>query len=410
MSIASFFRRRRECKAMKERLAAARVFLWSNEDVMDADDARDLRAALAARDAAALDALLERLNPPKSLPFLREMLDVCVVALSVAMAFRAYYFEPFNIPTGSMQPTLYGIHSTPAAPGSGTVWDRQPLRFFKWAVTGRRYVEIQAPCSGILGVERRNDGMVDVLVYPVRNYQTGILAPGLDEQHAARGHAVVAGEIPADAVATTNRSFAAFDSGGRPVSHVKTVPTGLVGPDGGLSAVCGARVSKGQTLWAGTIEPGDFLFVNRMVWNFSRPERGDVMVFNTTGLANLMQKTHYIKRLTGLPGETLSIDEPALVVDGKRVEEPRRIGQIARRESFMEGAPAYAGYVNERGSRLATPSDSVVLGPDEYFACGDNQLNSWDSRYWGPVPGKKLVGRASFVFWPFASPRWGFIE
>ena len=72
----------------------------------------------------------------------REWLDTLVVAISVAMAFRAYFYEPFNIPTGSMRPTLYGNWSEPKKPQDATMWDRTPvLKQLKWLVTGETLVD-----------------------------------------------------------------------------------------------------------------------------------------------------------------------------------------------------------------------------------------------------------------------------
>ena len=59
---------------------------------------------------------------------------------------------------------------------------------------------------------------------------------------------------------------------------------------------------------------------------------------------------------------------------------------------------------------MAKAGDEVKLAADEYYACGDNSPNSYDSRYWGPVPARKLVGIAGGVFWPIINPRWGNIE
>jgi signal peptidase I len=75
----------------------------------------------------------------------REWLDTLVVAISVAMAFRAYFYEPFNIPTGSMQETLWGYH-TRAGEERGT-WDRFPLSVLKWLYTGDKTVEYRSPAS-----------------------------------------------------------------------------------------------------------------------------------------------------------------------------------------------------------------------------------------------------------------------
>ena len=98
-----------------------------------------MRAALAAKDVPTCKSLLEYLDPPKSWAAGREWLDILVVSISVAMAFRAYFYEPFNIPTGSMQPTLYGNHSVACAPEDADFFDRTPLKWLKWIATGSMY-------------------------------------------------------------------------------------------------------------------------------------------------------------------------------------------------------------------------------------------------------------------------------
>ncbi|MBP5285686.1 MAG: S26 family signal peptidase [Kiritimatiellae bacterium] len=231
----------------------------------------------------------------------REWLDTLVVAISVAMAFRAYFYEPFNIPTGSMQETLWGYHTIEGV--EKTAWDVFPLSIAKWIWTGARHVEFKAPASGSIHARDRRDGFADVRV-------------GTDPATF---------KLPTDAC------------------------RGLVG----------RYVRAGETVWKGEVVTGDFIFVNRWIWNFRKPKDGDVMIFSTTGIDALPQGTHYIKRMKATPGETYVLEHP------------------------VEGRPA-----------------EVTMGDDEYFACGDNFDNSYDSRYWGVVPGRQLRGLGSVVFWP----------
>ena len=240
----------------------------------------------------------------------REWLDTLVVALSVAMAFRAYYYEPFKIPTGSMQETLWGWH-TKANAEKGK-WDAFPLSLFKWAYTGSRTVDWKAPVSGMVRCQPRNDGFATVKI-------------GMSDETWS---------LPTDA----------------------------------CRALQGKFVHKGDTFWKGSITTGDFIFVNRWKWNFWKPQNGQVMIFSTTGISQLPQGTHYIKRMKARPGETYTLEHPP--TDG-------------------------FGNVREDLPKV------VTMGADEYFACGDNFSNSFDSRYWGPVPRANLRGEASFVFWPF---------
>ena len=74
----------------------------------------------------------------------------------------------------------------------------------------------------------------------------------------------------------------------------------------------------------------------------------------------------------------------------------------------MSAKPPYRGYAPGRDN-LSDPNKSYQVPPHSYFAMGDNSYNSYDSRYWGPVPEENLVGRGLFVYWPF-NRHWGFIR
>jgi signal peptidase I len=74
----------------------------------------------------------------------------------------------------------------------------------------------------------------------------------------------------------------------------------------------------------------------------------------------------------------------------------------------MSAQEPYKGY-GPGQAFLATPDRSYVIPPHSYFAMGDNSYNSYDSRYWGPVPEENVVGRGLFVYWPFTR-HWGLIR
>ena len=307
----------------------------------------------------------------------REWLDTLVVAISVAMAFRAYFFEPFNIPTGSMQPTLYGNHSEPCKePG---IFEKTPLKWLNWAISGRDYKEFVAPVSGVPVIEDRTDGRFNLFV----SSPSGV------------GGKVT---LPTDAAAGLNfgEAYAGVPVApyprrdGRRSFRVRN-PDGSPGPE--------VRVKAGTLMWRGYDTTGDFIFVNRWKWNFRRPERGDVMVFATTGIPALVQGTHYIKRLTALPGETVEIVKPDVYIDGVKIA-PLKPAKGRRGEPTPEP--------NAGGDRAAP--GPAKMGEGEYFACGDNSDNSFDSRYWGPVPERNLRGTGACVFWPLANARWGMIR
>ncbi|MFC1452275.1 signal peptidase I [Verrucomicrobiota bacterium] len=295
------------------------------------------------------------LCPKQPFAAARENLEILVVAVSVAMAFRTYFIQPFKIPTGSMQPTLYGITSyDDATPG----WtDRMPVKLVKWFVTGEWYRVVKVKASGYLSPPQDAGPL-----YPADHYY------------------VIAGKryrIPRNA----RKNY---------------------GP--------GQFVPKGAVLWAGSRIAGDHVFVNRVSWNFISPRRGDVIVFSTQDVGGLPQGTHYIKRLVGMPGEKMSIAPPDVMADGERIRDTESIRRIADRED------GYAGYqfVDPRRAGpgegiLRRPGDVLQLGERDYFALGDNTTNSRDGRYWGSVPQVNMVGPAFLVYWPF-SRRWGSIR
>ena len=387
-----FSAKARQKKEQKVVLGAAQTFILSYEDLPAYRDGGEfaarmgeLRAAVASKDVAECKSLMEILDPPKDWAAGREWLDILVVSISVAMAFRAYFYEPFNIPTGSMQPTLYGNHSVACSPEEADFFDSTPLKWFKWILTGEMYEHFQAPFSGVLQFRPTNTGHYDMRV-------VNALTDRVSSQML----------VPTDVLHP-------HETGDGPYRQQSfALPNGLAP---------GSAVRAGQTLWSGKVVTGDFLFVNRWLWNFRHPRRGDVMIFSTTGIQGLQQGTHYIKRMTGTPGETLTIKDGHLVVDGKQPMEPLRIRQIQNHEKWHDKEYPYAGYrPSERpdyvtpGRTIAHDGDEVKLGPDEYYACGDNSPSSYDSRYWGPVPASNLRGIAGGVFWPIWNHRWGGIK
>lgn len=128
-----------------------------------------------------------------------------------------------------------------------------------------------------------------------------------------------------------------------------------------------------------TFENLDYLIIDELSYRFKTPARGDVIVFRYP----LDPKIFYIKRIVGLPGETVSINH----------------GVVAVKDSSGVTLTLSEPYV---ASEDATYSKNVTLGTDEYFVMGDNRPNSSDSRVWGPLPKKDLIGRVFIRLLPFS--------
>jgi signal peptidase I len=359
------------------------------EDILSADQLRKLDAAIAAQKAvvndwvdvatveAAMQSLTDTLNevsPVAKGGGLRENFEILLVAIAVAMGVRAYFIQPFKIPTGSMQPSLYGITSVEKSePGA---MDHFPLKQIKFAGAGKLYVERRAKSDGIIRYEAPKSTSAWDRVLPLKLVK----------------------------LLTTGQWFAPADPSVKYLmvgKHWHKIPVDALRRSE-LKVSVGSSVKKGDLLWSGIVTRGDHVFVNKVIWNFRKPRRGEIMVFSTTGIQSLVQGTHYIKRLCGLPNDRVAIHPPNLVINGEVITEPETIARIARKD------PGYSGYQLAYGgdAQLTRENLEWPLQADQYFALGDNTMNSRDSRYWGPVPAKNLVGPAVIVYWPLSS-RWG---
>jgi signal peptidase I len=126
-----------------------------------------------------------------------------------------------------------------------------------------------------------------------------------------------------------------------------------------------------------TFENLDYLIVDELLYDFKAPARGDVIVFRYPGNPSIF----YIKRIIGLPGETVSVNHGGVSI-------------ITATGTTLTLAEPYI--VNED----ATYTKEVSLLPGEYFVMGDNRPNSSDSRVWGPLPRKDIIGRVDLRLLP----------
>ena len=136
-----------------------------------------------------------------------------------------------------------------------------------------------------------------------------------------------------------------------------------------------------------TFDNADYVLTDKVSYKFKQPERGDVVVFKAPPEANCPKGAgcDFIKRVLALPGEKIEVKNNTIQVNGKAISEP----YIPKENLTQSGA-----FLNNR---------SITLGPGEYFVVGDNRLHSSDSRAWGPITSKEIVGRVFFRYWPVKS-------
>jgi signal peptidase I len=176
----------------------------------------------------------------------------------------------------------------------------------------------------------------------------------------------------------------------------------------GLGATGWAR--RGEDLIKARIVTGDHLFVDRLSYNFRRPKRGEIVVFETAGIPAIERNSvaprippdqFYIKRLVGLGGETLSIGANRHVrVDG--LELSASTPRFENIYTFDVKNPVrdsvYSGHAPQ--GKLFSPQSEFKIRPNHYMVMGDNTYSSLDSRMWGDFPREYMIGKAFFVYWP----------
>ncbi len=318
-------------------------------------------------------------------PAVLELAESFFVIMVVFLGIRTYYAQPFRIPTGSMQPTLNGIilHPVEEIPSL-------PKRAWDMVTLGSSYVNEVADCDKVItNIEDRPK--LKILVETIITF-------------------------------SDNSTVSIPSSKGAVIQYLKE--QGLL-TESLLGGVRPRLIRAGEPIIRARVDAGDMVIVNRVAYHFRRPVRGETFVFDTRAINTSMKTgvnmedqgsgTHYIKRLCGLPGDTLFVKSPLLLVNGEPAKEPTIARVMAGKAPY--NATGYqtlsfklqpSAFLTDRGS-VQLQDNRTDFNLREYAALGDNTTNSLDSRYWGPVRQFNIVGPATFALWPFTS-HWGYIE
>ncbi|MFW6217412.1 MAG: signal peptidase I [Verrucomicrobiota bacterium] len=379
------------------------------------DKQADPQAFAAAIDR--LDALLRKLGGkiyPKT--FWNDNIEVALVAAIIVIGIRTFFFQPFIIPTNSMYPTYSGMNAVvytdenSPGPAAGLL---NKLRL------GASHYEVRAPAAGEVRIpifsqangsedrRLRGQGLVRFEVVPGRKW-FGLLPAQKREYTFYVDEIPIRIRVPVDFALDDVIRQTYFPDAGNLMQVVveqhEGARTNVLRERPFLET--GADKEPGERIVEFDITLGDALFVDRMTYHFRKPKVGEPFVFRTRDIPGIeggpgtFVDKYYIKRLAGLGGETLEIRDGVLYADG----EPRDEAEAFVRNAEREGE--YGGYQNQK---LLDEGRKLEIPEGNYVALGDNSGNSLDSRYWGFVPDKAVIGKAVFIYYPF-TPRWGLAE
>jgi signal peptidase I len=194
------------------------------------------------------------------------------------------------------------------------------------------------------------------------------------------------------------------------VETVKTLGLSAILAFGIRSFVAEARyIPSGSML--PTLQINDRLIVDKISYHFQDLLRGDIVVFNPTEtLKQEGYKDAFIKRVVGLPGDRIEIEDGRVYINGKPLEEPYTdqtddsnpkglVGLLATPGTSVDVCKNKPPYF-EKQEKAATVVWVATVPPNSYLVMGDNRNNSYDSRCWGVVAREDIIGRAIVRFWP----------
>jgi signal peptidase I len=352
--------------------------------------------------------------------FIPEWVELIIVAAIIACGVRSFFLQPFKIPTNSMYPTYHGM-TTEVFPldedgpnGLHKLWRKFTLMTERIEARAPESGEVLIPLFRSEPVKSSEDALDEGW------FGTRLLRSPVDVYSLQVDNSVVEIPVPKEFKFLSVVLKTYFPEEARlPVGENDRWDAVLrkaaarrdfvVSPATGLTCLRTRKtVAKGERVANFDVLTGDMVLVDRMSYNFVRPKAGDPFVFavkNIPGLAvnGKPQDLYYIKRLAGTPGDTLQVKDSVLYRNGAPISGKPAFDKNNAQRTDLE----YYGYRPGAADTSLAPLDKPRhLPPASYFAMGDNSGGSYDSRGWGYVPEKEIVGRGFFILYPFTR-RWG---
>jgi len=313
-------------------------------------------------------------------PAWRENVEVLLVAIAVAMGIRTFFAQPFKIPTGSMQPTLFGVTSENLIASPDVEFPKGLARVREW-FEGISYIEVKAKTDGRIERVEKPFG-IRVVEFYQKFYLGGV------------AHTIY---LPPDFGSPPGGTLEAragwVDTSGRPTE-------------------LGSRLHRtGDVVARLKVQAGDHLFVDRLTYNFRKPTRGEIVVFSTAGIDEYKRSRwgmpddqFYIKRMVALSDERVKIGEDHhLLINGNRLDQSTPHFENVY-GSHDDGAPD--GYSGHSPMILFENGKEYQVRSNHFLVMGDNTGNSLDSRFFGDINSDYIIGKEFFVYWPL-SKRFG---
>ena len=380
------------------RLLAAQRDILAPQAIANLEDALKTydQALAAGGDNKALLAQMQKLEDaankwikPYPHSAWRENIEVILVAVGVAMAIRTFFVQPFKIPTGSMQPTLFGVTSDNLINQPNFTIPTGLARIKEW-FEGVSYIHVVAEADGTLNP-------VTPMAYFPNTQMPMLVEPPVKFLIFNICQSFTLGGV-------RQTMWFPPDLGEAPLEYRCRLDPDHV-------------YHKGEDVIKLRMAAGDHLFVDRVTYNFRKPERGEIIVFATGGTKIEKQDEFYIKRLTVLPGERVQIgNDRHMIINGKRLDkttphfenvygfDPNTPPRESQFSGHVNGVVAQQFNLYPNLAPLFPDQDTVFTNSgDNLMVFGDNTCNSSDSRVWGTLPASNVIGKSFFVYWPFTS-------